>query len=52
MKTMRQLVKTQFHMKVQILRTDNDMEFEMFEYYALQGMIHQKSCVKTSQHKV
>lgn len=44
-----ELVKTQFQTKIQIVRTDNGLEFGMPDYYASQGVIHQRSCVETPQ---
>ena len=45
-------VKNQFDVSVKIVRSDNRMEFQdhsALQFYAQQGIIHQKSCVDTSQ---
>jgi transposase InsO family protein len=44
-----QLVQTQFKTKVKCLRSDNDAEFKMKDYFSAQGIIYQLSCVETPQ---
>ncbi|KAM2148308.1 hypothetical protein ACFX1Q_004939 [Malus domestica] len=34
---------------VQIIRSDNGLEFKLEQFYALKGIIHQSSCVNTPQ---
>jgi hypothetical protein len=43
------LVATQFNLKVKILRSDNGVEFNMEDFFASQGTLHQLSCVETPQ---
>jgi len=43
------LVETQFNTKVKTLRSDNGIEFQMLEFYQSKGIMHQLSCVETSQ---
>lgn len=42
-------VKNQFDAKIKIIRSDNGMEFNMPDYYAFLGVLHQTSCVETPQ---
>ncbi|CAN1816910.1 Retrovirus-related Pol polyprotein from transposon RE1, partial [Linum perenne] len=44
-----EMVHTQFHTNIQIVRTDNGKEFSIPEFYASKGIIHQTTCVYTSQ---
>jgi hypothetical protein len=44
-----QLVFTQFQLKIKCLRSDNGAEFQMSDFFAQQGTIHQLSCVETPQ---
>lgn len=43
------LVETQFNQKVKIIRSDNDLEFNMSSYYVSKGIIHKRSCNETHQ---
>ena len=43
------LVQTQFSTSIKTLRSDNCLEFDMTEFYAQQGTLHQTSCVGTPQ---
>lgn len=45
----RTLVLTQFRRKVKCIRIDNDMEFNMEEFYQEKGIIHHTTCVCTPQ---
>jgi len=45
-------VETQFHVSVQSVRSDNGLEFQdtaALQFFASKGILHQKSCVDTSQ---
>jgi hypothetical protein len=42
------LVQTQFFASIKTPRSDNGLEFDMTEFYAQQGTLHQTSCVGTS----
>ncbi|XP_019168860.1 PREDICTED: uncharacterized protein LOC109164767 [Ipomoea nil] len=42
-------VVTQFSTKIKVIRSDNGAEFNMTEFYAEKGILHQKSCVNTPQ---
>lgn len=39
----------QFGKNIKVLRSDNGPEFNLVNFYALNGIIHYKSCVETSQ---
>nr|GMD63199.1 Retrovirus-related Pol polyprotein from transposon TNT 1-94 [Ipomoea batatas] len=43
------MVFTQFGALIKVIRTDNGGEFNMTDFFAEKGMIHQKSCVYTPQ---
>jgi hypothetical protein len=43
------LLATQFNAKTQCIRTDNGPEFFMTDFFNQTGIIHQTSCVETSQ---
>ena len=43
------MIVTQFHANIKIIRTDNAPEFFLKEFYASKGIIHQHSCVATPQ---
>jgi hypothetical protein len=43
------LVETQYNSKVKIIRSDNGIEFEMPQFYATKGIIHQHSCVESPE---
>ena len=46
------MIQTQFHAKIQILRTDNGTEYfnsMLRDYLQTHGIIHQSSCVDTPQ---
>lgn len=43
------LVETQFHTKVQTLRSDNGLEFHMTDFFNKKGIIHHRTCVETPQ---
>jgi hypothetical protein len=43
------LASTQFQLKIKCLRSDNGAEFQMPDFFAKQGTIHQLSCVETPQ---
>lgn len=42
-------VFTQFHTRIQAIRSDQGVEFEMHDFYSSLGIIHQQSCVYTPQ---
>ena len=42
-------VERQFDTKVKMIRSDNGSEFIMKQFYDESGIIHQTSCVETSQ---
>jgi transposase InsO family protein len=44
-----QFVQTQFKTKVKCLRSNNDAEFKMKDYFSTQGIIYQLNCVETQQ---
>ncbi|CAH9092487.1 unnamed protein product [Cuscuta epithymum] len=43
------LILTQFHTKIKIIRTDNETKFIFPSFYIDNGIIHQLSCVETPQ---
>ena len=43
------MIKTEFHVNIKIIRTDNAHEFFLKDFYANHGIIHQHSCVATPQ---
>ena len=43
------MVHTQFGLKIKAIRIDNAKEFDMFDFLNSHGIIHQHSCVYTSQ---
>ncbi|CAL1406372.1 unnamed protein product [Linum trigynum] len=43
------LVKNQFNTTVKIVRSDGGKEFEMNEFYKMEGIEHQVSCVETPE---
>ena len=43
------MIETQFKTKIKVLRSDNGLEFLMFDFFSAKGVIHQTSCVKTPQ---
>ena len=43
------MIKTQFGKSIKIVRTDNGLEFQMIYFFKFNGIIHQHSCVATSQ---
>lgn len=45
------MVGTQFHSKVKVFRTDNWIEFNMRDFFASKGTLHQLSYVETPQQK-
>jgi hypothetical protein len=44
-----QLIKTQFQVKIKIIRSDHGHEFSMTDFYSSKGISHQLSCVETPQ---
>lgn len=42
-------MKTQFSTKIEAIRSDNGLEFDMLVFHATKGVIHQKSCVEIPQ---
>lgn len=42
-------IETQFQTKIQMVRSDNGMEFSMPDFFDAKGIIHQMSCVYTLQ---
>lgn len=45
-------VRVQFSSNVQIIRTNNGLEFNMPKFYSSHGIIYQCSCVHTQQNGV
>ena len=43
------MVETQFLKKVKTIRTNNDIEFIMSDFFVKKGILHKLSCVETSQ---
>jgi hypothetical protein len=43
------MIETQFKTKIKVLRSDNGLEFLMSDFFNSKSVIHQTSCVKTSQ---
>ncbi|CAN1752640.1 Retrovirus-related Pol polyprotein from transposon RE1 [Linum perenne] len=43
------MVENQFHTSIKIVRSDNGLEFAMPNFYSSKGIIHQTTCVYTSQ---
>jgi len=43
------MVENQFDFKVNIIRSDNGLEFKLESFYANKGIIHQTSCINTPQ---
>ncbi len=43
------MIENQFFAKVKLVRSDNGVEFNMPDFYASKGIIHQTSCVETPQ---
>jgi len=43
------LVQNQFNTKIKTIITDNDVEFLLKDFYRKNGILHQSSCVGTSQ---
>jgi hypothetical protein len=43
------LIENQFHVTPKIIRSDNGPEFFLTDFFALKGIVHQKSCVETPQ---
>jgi len=43
------MIENQFEKKVKAIRSDNDPEFFLKEFYAEKGILHQRSCVYTPQ---
>ena len=43
------MIFTQFHVPIKILRFDNGPKFTLNSFYAFKGIIHQLSCVETPQ---
>jgi hypothetical protein len=43
------LIETQFQVTPKVIRSDNGPEFLLSDFFALKGIIHQKSCVETPQ---
>jgi len=43
------LIQNQHNVTPKIIRSDNGPEFLLSDFYASQGIIHQKSCVETPQ---
>ena len=43
------MVLTQFNVKIKQIRTDNALEFNMLDFFASNGIVHQHSCFYTPQ---
>ena len=46
------MVHTQFGLKIKAIKIDNAKEFDMFDFFNSHGIIHQHSCVYTSQQNL
>ena len=46
------MIETQFLKKVKTIRTDNGTKFIMSDFFVKKGILHQLSCVETSQQNV
>lgn len=43
------LIQTQFHTIIKVIRSDNGLEFSMPDYYASQGISQYKNFIETPQ---
>lgn len=43
------MVETQIHSKIKVSRTDSGYEFDMRDFFASKGTLHQLSCVERAQ---
>ena len=43
------MILIQFNVPIKVFRLDNGPEFALSSFYAFKGIIHQLSCVETSQ---
>ena len=43
------MIKNQFSKSIKVFRIDNGLEFQMVDFFKLNGIIHQHSCVATPQ---
>ena len=43
------MVLTQFNVKIKQIRTDNALEFNIPDFFASNGIVHQHSCIYTPQ---
>jgi len=46
------LIKNQFDRKIKIIRYENNQEFAWQEFYDIEGIVHQTSCVETPEQNV
>ncbi len=46
------LIQTQFSVPIKMVRSNNGLEFQMPNFYAQHGTLHQTSCVGTPQQNV
>jgi len=43
------MIENQFNCHLKVLRSDNDSEFLMTDFFNRKGIVHQTSCVETPQ---
>ena len=46
------MVKTQFNTTIKTIRSDNGTEFYLRDFFHINGILHQLSCVDTQQNAI